>query len=77
MTSSKDQNPTTNRMQSEKHFYNHLYARGWEKEDQRITEDIVPSNMLKYWELIKNHIHQLQSDNRQPLALDCGCGSGS
>ena len=60
-----------NRINSEKAFYDDFYADGWEKEDQRIDESIVPANMFIYWDMVKGHITGLQGNTLQPVVLDC------
>ncbi len=64
------------RQKAERDFYDNFYQKGWERQDHRIDEEIVPPNMRQYWHVLRGHIEQLKS--RQPViqALDCGCGHG-
>jgi|GEM_PF-2522587 len=64
------------RQRAERQFYDLCYKGGWEKQDQRIDESIVPPNMLTYWRLVKEHISFLKSRQSEVRVLDCGCGHG-
>ena len=66
----------SNRINSEKTFYDNFYAEGWEKQDRPIGEDIVPPNMGIYWDMVKSHVNGLKEKTPQPVVLDCGCGHG-
>lgn len=65
------------RQRAEREFYDLFYKDGWEKQDQRIDESIVPPNMLIYWRLVKEHISCLKYRQPEIRVLDCGCGHGA
>ena len=67
---------TRERQESERTFFDELYGRGWHGENQPIDEQVVPRNMLVYWNLVRDHVLQAVAETPSLRVLDCGCGYG-
>ena len=64
------------RQQAEQVFFDELYEKGWERENDRIDESVIPPNMRIYWDLVRARMQPLLEKNPNAEVLDCGCGYG-
>lgn len=64
----------TERLLSEKDFYDDLARQGWVHDNDKIDPSIIPRNMMPYWSLVEKHVEKNRNPNFR--ILDCGCGFG-